>query len=236
MRVAVLNDLHGNLPALEAVLADVARERVDAIVVGGDVVSGPFPAETFDLLAAMPSVHVLQGNADRLVLERGDGHLGAWCADRLGEERLAAVAEWPSTLELPVDALGSVLFCHATPRSDEEIVTRVTPDGEVATAFAGVTARVAVVGHTHVQFDRTIGGLRLVNPVSVGMPYEGRRGAFWAVLGPDVELRRTEVDVDAAVRRIRAAGSPIRDELIGWLLDPPDPDEATAFHEARRGA
>ncbi len=232
MRVAVLNDINGNLPVLEAVVADVEGEQVDAIVCGGDVVSGPFPGEPLDLLTTLPVVRFLRGNADRLVLEGGDGHLGRWCADRLGDERLAAMSTWPLTLELEVDGLGTVLFCHATPRSDEEIVTRITPDADVAEAFT--RARTAVVGHTHVQFDRQLPALRLINAGSVGMPYEGRRGAFWALIGPEVELRRTAYDAEAAVTRIAATGSPTRDELIGWLLEPPDPVEVTSSFEGRR--
>ena len=234
MRVAALYDIHGNLPALEAVLEEIAGEDVDAVVVGGDLVSGPFPAETLDLVASVPGVLFVRGNADRDVLERDEGHGGAWCADRLGVERLAQVASWPLTVRLDVDGLGPVTFCHATPRSDDEIVTRISPDEGLAAAFAGVG--VAVVGHTHVQFDRRVASLRVVNAGSVGMAYEGRRGAYWAMFGPGVELRRTEYAVDAAVARIRAADSPMGDELIGWLLEPPDPGEATEHFEGLRGA
>lgn len=232
MRVAAVYDIHGNLAALDAVLADVDRERVDAVVVGGDAVSGPFPAEVFDRLAGVPAARFVRGNGDRGVLERSEEHGAAITAEQLGEERLHEIARWPLTLELDVDRIGRVLFCHATPRSDEEIVTRLTPEAEVAEAFSpwrGVT----VVGHTHVQFDRTIGELRLVNAGSVGMPYEGRRGAFWALLGPDVELRRTAYDVEAAAEAARAAGS---DDLAGRLLEPPDAGEVSEYFESLRGA
>jgi predicted phosphodiesterase len=233
VRVAALYDVHGNLPALEAVVADVADEDVDAVVVGGDVVSGPFPVETFDLLTALPVSRFVRGNGDRLVLERDEGRGAAWCAARLGPERLARLATWPLTLELDLDGLGRAVFCHATPRLDDEIVTRITPDQELAAAFPGVA--LAVVGHTHIQFDRRVGPLRVVNAGSVGMPYEGRRGAFWSLLGQDVEQRWTPYDADAAADRIRAVGSPTGDELIGSLLDPPHPDEVSTVFEARRG-
>jgi predicted phosphodiesterase len=130
-----------------------------------------------------------------------------------------------------VDGLGPVLCFHGTPRSDEEILTKLSSEERVAEALDGVEQRVVVHGHTHVQYDRQVAGRRVVNAGSVGIPYEGRRGAFWALLGPDVELRQTEYDVDAAVTAIRATGYPGVDELAGWLLEPPDPDEISAFFE-----
>jgi predicted phosphodiesterase len=236
MRVAALYDVHGNLPALEAVLADVRDEQVDAVVVGGDAVAGPFPAETFDLLVSVPGAVFVSGNADRLVVERVEGFGSAWCADELGSERLAAIAAWPFSHTLEVDGLGDVVLCHATLRTDEEIVTRITPDDDVVAAFPG--GGTVVVGHTHVQFDRHCEGLRLVNAGAVGMPYEGRRGAFWALLGGGaIELRRTEYDVDAAAETIRASAWAEAGQLAEWLSDPPDPAEATeTFESRRRGA
>lgn len=232
MRVAALYDVHGNLPALEGVLAEVDAEGVDTIVSGGDLASGPFPVEVFDRLVTRPKVAFVRGNVEREVLGRSDLHGAALAAERLGRERLAVVETWPLVVELDVDGVGSVLFCHATPRDDDEIVTQLTPDVEVSEAFTGVVG-IAVVGHTHVQFDRCVGELRLVNAGSVGMPYEGRRGAFWALLGPSVELRRTTYDVEAAAAEIRARGV---EELAQWLLEPPDPREVTEDFEGQRGA
>jgi predicted phosphodiesterase len=234
-RVAALYDVHGNLPALEAVLDDVRREDVEAIVIGGDAVAGPFPAETFDVLVSLADALFVRGNADRLVVERVEGFGSAWCADQLGAERLAAVEAWPFSQCLDIDGLGEVVFCHATLRTDEEIVTRITAEDEVVAAFPG--GGTVVVGHVHVQFDRRYDGLRLVNAGSVGMPYEGRRGAFWALLrAGQVELRRTEYDVDAAVARIRGSGWTERDQLADWLTKPQDPTEVTEVFEARRAA
>jgi predicted phosphodiesterase len=237
VRVAALYDIHGNLPALEAVLVDPDLRGADAIVVGGDVVSGPFPDAVLDRLSSLSNTHFVRGNVARLVLERDGGHLGAWCADQLGESRLADVASWPLTLELQVDGLGEVPFCHVTPIADDPIFTPISPEAELVDLLGPVTADVVVCGHTHVQFDRRLEtGPRVVNAGSIGMPYQGRRGAFWALLGPDVELRHTEYDVDAAVAAIRGVGSPTRDELIQWLLVPPDPDDVTAYWESTRGA
>ena len=144
---------------------------------------------------------------------------------------------WTLTLALALDGLGQVLVCHATPRSDEPIYTRITPDDEVAALLGRVDADVLVCGHTHMQYDRKLAnGLRLVNPGSVGMPYEGRRGAFWALLGPDVEFRHTEYDVAATVQAIRALGAPVPETLLELQLDPLDSDTATAEFEKIRAA
>ena len=242
MRVAALSDIHGNLPALEAVLADVEREPVDAIVVAGDSISGPWPVEVLERLVEVDAL-VVRGNADRHVLDadggRGDPEaaLSTWCKETLGADRIASAAGWPVSRELDVGGLGRVLVCHSSPSSDEVIYTRITPDADVAALLGGVDANVVVSGHTHIQFDRRLAsGLRVVNPGSVGMPYEGRRGAFWALLGPDVELRRSEYDVEETVLAIRALGAPVREELLSLLLEPMDREEATAEFEKLRGA
>jgi putative phosphoesterase len=238
VRVAALNDIHGNLPALEAVLAEVESEGVDAVVCGGDIVSGPFPAEVFDRLTSLARVLFLRGNADRLVVERNLEYegLGAWSAARLGEKRVAEVSTWPLTVELEIVGLGRTLFCHAVPSDDESIFTGITHDQDVIHLLGDVEADVVVCGHTHVQFDRVLSnGVRVVNAGSVGMPYEGRQGAFWAILGRDVELRRTVYGVGPAVASIRAANAPVREQLVGYLLEPPDPDEVTAYFEGMRG-
>ena len=190
-------------------LAEIDAEGVDAIVCGGDLVGGPFSVEVFDRLASMPHVRFVRGNADRQVLEGTDEYGIDWEVERerLGDARLAPIATWPLTVELDVDALGRTLFCHAIPSADEPIFTRITPDDAVVELLGDVEADLLVCGHTHVQFDRVLPtGLRIVNAGSVGMPYEGRRGAFWALLGPAVELRRTEYDVEAAAHAIREVG------------------------------
>lgn len=237
MRVAAISDVHGNLPALEAVLADVEREAVDEIVVVGDSVSGPWPAEVFDLLDAV-GARIVRGNADRAEeVASFSGELAEWNASRLGASRLAAVLSWPLTLELRVDGLGDVLVCHSTPTSDTPIYTRITPDDELHTVLGSVEANVVVCGHTHMQYDRTLaGGLRLVNPGSVGMPYEGARGAYWALLGPDVEFRRSEYDVEACVAAIQVMNAPLDDQLLEYLLEPPDSADVTEHFESLRAA
>ena len=237
MRVAALFDVHGNLPAFEAVLADVEASGADLVACGGDAVPGPFPRETLALLRAL---------GDRLVYVRGNGERAVaagtepearWCAERLDAADLAWLARLPLTATVPVERLGDVLVCHGTPRSDEEIVTLVTPDERLARILAGVTAPLVIAGHTHSQLDRTVGETRFVNAGSVGMPYEHDHGAYWALLGPDVELRRTPYDADAAAARIRASGYPGADSFAReYVLSLHPPEEAAPyFEEQARG-
>jgi putative phosphoesterase len=237
VRVAAISDIHGNLPALEAVLADIEREGVDEIVVAGDSVSGPWPAEVFDLLDSI-GARIVRGNADRAEeVMAHSSELGAWNADRLGASRVAMVTAWPLTLELAVEGLGDVLLCHSTPTSDTPIYTRLTPDRELVELLGDVAADVLVCGHTHMQYDRRLTtGLRVANPGSVGMPYESRRGAYWAVLGPDIEFRRTEYDVEATVAAIQVMGAPVDAKLLEYLLEPPGSDATTEYFESLRAA
>jgi putative phosphoesterase len=237
MRIAALYDIHGNAPALRAVLEDVRAERPALIVVGGDVVAGPQSREVLDLLVgqAVPLRWVM-GNGDREVLEPPEeptplAALTRFARDRLRAEQLQLV----STFE-PAVAAGGVLFCHGSPRSDTEPLTRVTPDARLEAQLAGVVQRTVVCGHTHQQFDRRVAGRRVVNAGAVGMPYEGDAAAFWALLdGDDVQLRRTAYDIGAAAGELRATGLADLDELMlrESLLEPADPDEVARYFESQ---
>ena len=185
-RVAALYDVHGNLPALEAVLAEAAE--VDLLVVGGDVVAGAFVAEVVERLRAEGDrARWLRGNAER-ELREGERD------PALTDEQVDFLYGLPERVELDLPGLGHVLFCHATPQNDVDMVTPLTPDARLRRILEGVSADVVVAGHTHVQEDRRVGGVRWVNAGSVGMAYEDAPGAYWALLGPGVELRRTEYD------------------------------------------
>jgi putative phosphoesterase len=236
MRIAALYDIHGNLPALEAVLAEVEAEAPDTIVIGGDVAPGPLVGETLARLQELRPRFVM-GNGDRETVAACDGAEPqgpgtAWAAGRLTRAQRDALAAFE-----PVVRLGGVLFCHGSPRSDTEMITTLTPDERLAPMVAGVEEDVVVCGHTHRQFDRRAHGKRLVNAGSVGMPYEGAVGAFWLMLGPDVKLRRTDYDVAAAAARLRASGFPDLDEVMlrESLLAPADPDEVAALFERQAG-
>jgi len=243
LRVAVLSDIHANLPALDAVLSDVHRAGVDLVVVGGDVAAGPLPDETVERLANLNSrARFVRGNADREVVAAWDdpgaapedeAGLTAWFAGRrLSHAQRDFLDRFEDNVVLEVDGLGPVRFCHGSPRSDTEVITAVSPEERVAEMLTGVRERVVVCGHTHRQFDRRIGDWRVVNSGSVGMPYEGRAAAFWALLGPDVELRRTDYDVAAALPRLRAGGFDRTDELLREsLLEPADPDWVAHYFE-----
>ena len=198
MRVAVLADIHGNLPALEAVLTEVESERPDLIVSCGDVAAGPLPAETIELLRALPNARFVRGNADALE---------GWAAEQVSAEQREFLAGFEGTVTVEIDGLGRVLFCHGSPRSDVEVMLVDTPEDRMRELLDGVEANVVVCGHTHMPFDRMVEGVRVVNPGSVGMPY-GEPGAFWALLGPDVRMRRTDYDREAAAARIRASTWP----------------------------
>jgi len=237
-RVAALYDIHGNLPALDAVLDEVRRALVDLIVVGGDVVPGPMPGETMARLLGLDiPVRFISGNGERIVLAARAGDAIDevppeyrdsihWTAQHLDRESLDAMAAWSPTCTVSIDGLGDVLFCHATPRNDSDCFTRVTPEDRVRRLFAGVTAPVAVCGHTHMQFDRTAGALRIVNAGSIGAPFAPPAGAHWLLLGPDVQLRQTAYDIEDAAARMRATGYPLVETIvIPYVLHPPPETE-----------
>ena len=236
MKVAALYDIHGNLPALDAVLGEVDAEGFDAIVVGGDACWGPWPAETLARLRDLGERALfVQGNTDREQFELGGPRAAtdAWVGARLDDEARSFVAAWPLTRELEIEGLGRTCFCHATPRSDTEILTPLTPEAEIAEALSATEAAVVVCGHTHVQFDVPAGGRRLVNAGSVGFGYEGRPGAYWLELGPAIRHRRTEYDVESAAAAMADLDCPGGFEPSD-LTDPPSADEAIAHFESMR--
>jgi predicted phosphodiesterase len=237
VRVAALYDVHGNLPALEAVLAEVEREGIELIVSGGDVVAGPFPREVLELLLSLGDrVLFVSGNGDRHIVELAAGDEPAndprdWVLGRLELRHVTALAGFEPSLTVDVDGLGPTLFCHATPRSDEEVFLETTDEQLVAPMLAGAVEATIVCGHTHMQLDRPFAGKRVVNAGSVGMPYEAAPGAYWALLGPNVELRRTEYDLERAAELFRRSGHPQADELAreNVLTVPSRADALAAF-------
>jgi putative phosphoesterase len=230
--VAVLSDVHGNAVALEAVLAEVAEDPPDLIVSGGDLTWGPLPRETVALVRELPAPFVLvRGNAERALFELVDDPESAerprerWMLEAHADEDVAFARQAVEGATVDITGLGPVRFCHGSPRSDEELITYATPEERLREAMSGRPERVLVSAHTHIQFDRGAAGIRSINPGSVGMPYMGEPGAFWALLGPDVELRRTDYDVDEAVRRYRETDDPLVEQMVELLLSPPTPDE-----------
>jgi predicted phosphodiesterase len=233
MRIAALYDIHGNLPALEAVLDAIDREGVDEIVLGGDVVAGPMPRETLARLADVRlPMRCIRGNTDREIASCMRGEpidqaperfraIARWVAQQLDPEQGRMIDGWPGTLRLPDAGTGEALFCHASPRNDTEVFTRFTPEALLLPMFQPLDVPLVVCGHTHMQFDRTIGHTRVVNAGSVGMPYGGS-GAYWLLLAPEPQLRHTPYDLAHAAERIRATAYPQALEFADrHVLDPP---------------
>jgi predicted phosphodiesterase len=249
MRVGALYDLHANLPALEAVVNEIRHAGVDRIVVGGDVLPGPMPRETMDYLLGLDvpaEFSFIQGNGDREVLAQMSGIETdwfrnaaetwrvpvRWSAQQLNAEHLRILASWPPTCRMEIPGLGAVLFCHATPRSDTEIFTRLTPDEVLLPIFSGLGVSLVVCGHTHMQFDRMIGPTRVVNAGSIGMPF-GAPGADWLLLGPGVDLRHTTYDLVQAAERVRATTYPQAEEFATRnVLQPPSAEQTLAAFTA----
>jgi putative phosphoesterase len=238
-RTAVLSDVHGNAVALQAVLEELGRESVDLIVFGGDLTWGPLPEDTLALVAGIstPTLFV-RGNAERALLEPSDRptERERWLQERHSPAARAFIARFAETASVEIEGFGPVLFCHGSPRSDEELVTPGTPGRRVRELAADVPQRVIVTAHTHLQFDRRVEGIRLINPGSVGMPYEGCPGAFWAVLGPDVSLRRTGYPLAEAVEHYRASGDPLAEQMVELLVTPPTRAEVIEDAERRQFA
>jgi len=254
MRVAALYDIHGNLPALEAVLQEIRQANVDQIVVGGDVVPGPMPRETLKRLLDLDlPTQFIHGNGELAILAQMAGartgsvtywgttsgarpqesivEIYRWTAAELQAEFEPVLARWPKTLQLEIDGLGQVLFCHSTPRSETEVFTQLTAEDRLLPLFEPVQVSMVVCGHTHMRFDRMIGRTRVVNAGSVGMPF-GEPGAYWLLLGPDVQLRQTLYDFTEAAERIRQTHYPEAQEFAAHnvLLPPSEEKMLAAFN------
>lgn len=239
MRVAALYDIHGNLPALEAVLADVRASGADRIVVGGDVLPGPMPRECLELLgvSSIP-VDYIRGNGDRETISARRGVMSAaipeairevmlWNASQLLETDVVRIDQWPAMIKMPRGS-GIVLFCHATPRNDTEIFSAATAEAKLRGIFEPLRVPVVVCGHTHMQFDRMVGSTRVINAGSVGMPFQAP-GAYWLLIDEEIELRRTDYDLAAAAERVRRTGYPDAESFASRnILNPPSEESMIA--------
>jgi predicted phosphodiesterase len=184
------------------------------------------PVETIALLRALNKpVRFIRGNGDRVVLAaRAGGDISEvpdafkpvvhWTAAQMTDDAVKWMRAWPATVHVNVDDVGDTLFCHATPRSDTEIFTRLTPAERLQPLFSTVSAAVVICGHTHMQFDRTIGRMRVANAGSVGMPFQPP-GAYWMLLDGRIELRQTAYDLARAASVIRRSGYPQSAEFAG---------------------
>jgi len=254
-RVAVISDVHTNVAALTAVLAEIETAGVDLIVSCGDLTWGSQPEETISLMRSLGDRALfVRGNGERAVLELSGASQAAqaqaaqvqaapartpkspresWVPALHSADSLAFVAAIPFSVVVDITGLGPVRFCHGSPRSDTELVTPGTTAERFAQLCAGIGEHVLVTGHTHLQFDRQVAGLRSINPGSVGLPYhDGEPGtAYWALLGPDVELRQTRYGVTPATEVGHRLGDPAAAAIANLLMSPPSPAKVIAETE-----
>lgn len=240
VNVLALYDIHGNIDALDAVLADPRTADPDVVVVGGDAVPGPFARATLNRLEAISvPVRWVRGNGEREVARAiGDcapaaddmaARTAAITAAELGEDQSRALGKLPLTLELD-----GVLFCHASPGQDDEMLTRISPPERSTNALAGVNAAVVVAGHTHQQDDRVVGSVRFINAGSVGLPYEGDGAARWLWVADGVpQLHHTAYDAARAGARILATGWPDKRSVGAALVEPIEAIVVTRIFESR---
>lgn len=240
MRILALYDIHGNPDALDAVLADPHAASPDAVVIGGDAVPGGFAGAVLDRLEALSApVHWVRGNGEREVAAAVDGpppaegddaaQMAAFTATELGPERSRALGELPLTI-----SLDGALFCHASPRRDDEMLTRLSAPERWAEALGGVQATLVVAGHSHQQDDRVLDGVRFINAGSVGLPYEGDGDARWLWIEDGVpELRRTAYDAAAAGRRMGEVCPALADSVDASLIEPVEAILVTRMFEDR---
>ena len=238
MNVLALYDIHGNIDALDAVLGDPRAADPDVVVVGGDAVPGPFAQATLDRLDALDAtVRWLRGNGEREVAaavgappaadDDMAARTAALSAAEIGDERARMLGELALTIELD-----GVRYCHASPRRDDEMLTRLSAPGRWADALAGVPNALVVAGHTHQQDDRIVGAARFVNAGSVGLPYEGDGAARWLwVADGEPRLRSTAYDHGAAGARILRAGWPDERSVEAALVDPVEAIVVTRMFE-----
>ena len=230
VRLAVLSDIHGNLPALEAVLAELARERVDEVVCLGDVALGPQPAETVARVRGLGCA-VVMGNWDAWVLDGFPAahedpwkrfvEQGEWWARKLSAEDRAFLRTFVPRIQLGVDGV-QVLGFHGSPLSYDHMILATTPHNELLGMLEGFDHPLMLAGHTHVQLARVINGTLVVNPGSVGLPFRGLPDGELQLISPwaeyallriedsriSVELRRTSYDVDGMLQHTIESGAP----------------------------
>lgn len=230
-KIAALYDIHGNLAALDAVLQELERSGVDAMVFGGDLAWGPQPRQVMERVMSLRGpIYFVRGNADREVAECHGvqqgvdawiAEINAWCHDQLTPDQIRFLLNQKDHVALRVDGLGDVLFVHGSPRSDVEAIRGDTPYEEIEPMVAHVRESIIVCGHTHIQFDRMVAGKRIVNAGSVGLP-SAARGACWALIGPEIELRETLYDFERAAADILKSGVPMARDFADHVLHPPE--------------
>jgi predicted phosphodiesterase len=245
--VAVLSDIHGVLPALDAVLAEPDVRAAERIIVTGDIAAGPQPVEVLDRLVEHGErVLLVRGNADRELVHwarGGNGNppdpIAHWAAAQLRDDQIELLGGLPHPVTVDVAGFGPVLFCHGSPRDDDEVVLVDSRMQWWSEVFGELDGRIQTVvcGHSHMPFVRLVDRRLVINSGSIGMPY-GSAGAHWALLSRGaVQLRRTDFDIEQARTSIRASSSyPDVDEWTDYFLNSRASDfEALAIFGPRDG-
>jgi len=229
MRIGLIADIHGNLLALETVLAELALESLDQMVCLGDVAAlGPQPGEVLARLRAL-RCPVVMGNTDAWLLappsavdgDRVDRAITQWTIAQLTDDDRAYIASFPPTIELALGEGCILAGFHGSPRSYDDIIVPTTPDVELRDMLGDTQATILAGGHTHLQMLRRYGDAHLVNVGSVGLAGVGAaaqknqhvRWAEYAVVDSngdrlDISLRRTPLDVDQMLMVAQASGMP----------------------------
>lgn len=247
MKIAALYDIHGNFPAMKAVLAELEAIEPDLIIIGGDIVSGLMPSETLDCLLDLrkkTAVKFIRGNGDREVVEASQGlelptlseqgkQTQKWTAEQLTDKHLVFLANLDKTITVQTDSIGDLLFCHAAPNSDSDLFTCRSDEQRLQKLFGKVKQHIVVCGHTHMQFMLTFEDKSIYNAGSVGMPFAEQPGAYWLLVdGDNVEFKRTDYDLNAAARLMRHSGDPFAETFINDnLLQVPTEEEALKMLE-----
>ena len=228
----MIGDVHGNVVAFEAVLQEIRADPPDLVVVNGDLSWGPEPEETMALADDLDNVVFVRGNAESALLRRtADSDTDRWMLERHSPGRLAQIESFAGAVTVEVAGIGSVFVCHGSPRGDQELVTPETPDVRMRAVLAGAEADVLVTAHVHLQYERTVVGVTSMNAGSIGLQYGGTPAAYWAEIGPEIRLRRTEYDLDEAERRTRKSGIPTADRIVQTLREPPSAEEVIEHAE-----
>lgn len=236
-RLAVLGDVHGNAVAFAAVLEELRGDPPDLVVVNGDLSWGAEPEVTLALAEALEGALFVRGNAESALLRAAldpssePSDTGAWMLEQHTLARVEQVRGYAGAVTVDVDGVGRMYICHGSPRGDQELVTPETPDDRMQALLDGTQLDVLVTAHVHLQFERQVLEITSMNAGSVGLQYGGTPAAYWAMIGPEIELRRTEYDVEEAVRRAHASGIPTAERVVQTLREPPSADEVTEHAE-----
>lgn len=243
-RVALFADVHGNAEALDAVLKQADVAGCDAMCFLGCLTWGPEPMRVLDLAndSGRPSFF-LRGNGERAVLELANGGrpsmdpvLERWMVRAHGEEGLRRIRNFPKALTMSISGASDVRLCHGSPRSDVELLSPRATDERVEQACDGAPERTIVHGHTHLQYQRTVGGRLIAGCGSVGLPYTDEPpAALWSMVDADgVHAMSTDYDIDAAERAVERAGYPSAERFLTTLRQPPRPADVMLDCETRQ--